>query len=109
MPSVPEICSIIAERVNVIEEGAVSNNTTLIKAAKLLELNDCHQVEVRTNKLFLVCKDCLAPRICQTRSKNSELCPKCQEKNNVNKWTQNKKEDEKISSQQLTSTMEAPY
>ncbi|KAL7524395.1 hypothetical protein ACHAWF_004195 [Thalassiosira exigua] len=58
-------------------------------------MKDCFQLNLDTSKVFMVCKECHAHRICRKRSDNSHFCSKCQLKINDVKWKEKRREQNK--------------
>ena len=64
----------ISKRLKCVDMANVSIDKTLKHAAQLMQLNDCNQIDIGNSKMFMVCEECCAHRVCAKRSNNSSLC-----------------------------------
>ncbi|KAL7547467.1 hypothetical protein ACHAWF_010769 [Thalassiosira exigua] len=86
LPTDSAIALTITSRIKCITENEIEKDRTLKEAAGLMTMKDCFQLNLGTSKVFMVCKECHAHRICRKRSDNSHFCSKCQLRINYVKW-----------------------
>ena len=86
LPSNEKLCSVIKERLEVIQKSDINTDSVLKQAARLLMANNCDGIECGKHKMFMVCRDCKSHRVCRKQSNNGSLCTKCKNKSTVKDW-----------------------
>ncbi|KAL7554136.1 hypothetical protein ACHAWF_017538, partial [Thalassiosira exigua] len=105
LPSESAIATAISARLKDINDSMILDDRILAEAAGLMSMKECFAVELATSKVFLVCKECTAHRVCRKRSDNSVFCPTCQLRINHVKQRDKRREENHANRVSPTSTV----